>query len=74
MKKLLMAEEWQKYSDQVMPASGLFPERQRRDMKRAFYAGVIGDEMGQILGMLERGERLSLAPYLRAQLATSELQ
>lgn len=38
MKRQLMAEQWDQFARSVMPKDA--PESQRREMRRAFYAGA----------------------------------
>lgn len=40
MKRLLMAEQWDQFSRSVLPPDA--PQDQRREMRRAFYAGAQG--------------------------------
>jgi hypothetical protein len=40
MKRMLMAEKWDSFARAVLPPNA--PADQRREMRRAFYAGALG--------------------------------
>jgi len=53
MKRMLMAEQWDKFARAVMPAN--VPTVQRREMRRAFYAG--GEAiLFRVMAMMGQGD------------------
>lgn len=54
MKRLLVAEQWDQFSRAIMPKDA--PSDQRREMRRAFYAGAQAVLFGVIVAMAPEEE------------------